>query len=272
MPSPSTPSCLDRFSHRARWDRRDRNSKARRCVKRRLDSSKHAKSEWRCSFSPYRRRAPSPIKYWPSTQASPSPKPGCRRQLSGHVSRHCRLDWAYPRICGLRAHTRGAVMRRRWTIRAAVLTPRSAWADRVGRVMAISISVTVATLGVARIPSSGERTGGYRRWTLLHHRWSPVACYRPIDSRGSPDRARPNTDGVAARGSPHQGNTAGVGSPSGCAGRKSGFGGARLAAVVGADRRATPDSVAGPGVRAELADSTHAGRTLPLVSDLFTCV
>ncbi len=49
------------------------DSKARRCVKRRLDSSKHAKSVWRCSFSPYRRRAPSPIKYWPSTRASPSP-------------------------------------------------------------------------------------------------------------------------------------------------------------------------------------------------------
>ncbi|MDT5277461.1 MAG: hypothetical protein QOG95_4393 [Mycobacterium sp.] len=131
--------------------------------------------------------------------------------------------------------------------------PWSAWADRISRVKAISISVTVAMLGVARIPSFGERTGGYRRWTLLHHRWSPVACCRPIDSRGSPDRARPNTDGVAARGSPHQGNTAGVGSPSGCAGRKSGFGGARLAAVVGADRRATPHSVAGSGFRAELA-------------------
>jgi NAD(P)-dependent dehydrogenase (short-subunit alcohol dehydrogenase family) len=34
-----------------------------RCVKHRSDSSNHAKWVWRCSFSLYRPRAPSPIRY-----------------------------------------------------------------------------------------------------------------------------------------------------------------------------------------------------------------
>ena len=110
---------------------------------------------------------------------------------------------------------------------------------------------------LAGIPSPGERTGDYRRRPLLHHRWSPVACYRPVDSRGPSYRARRNIDGVAPRGTPRQGNSTGASRPSGGTGCESCFRGTWFAAVVGADRRPTPRAVAGPGGRAELAGNTR---------------